>query len=47
MFKSVAPQRAKESLEVVHSDVCAPFDVSSLGGNKYFLTFVDELIKKI
>jgi len=26
----------------VHSDVCGPFEVPSLGGYKYFISFVDE-----
>jgi transposase InsO family protein len=26
----------------VYSDVCGPFDTESLGGNKYFVSFVDE-----
>jgi len=47
MFKIVAPQRVKNPLSVVHSDVCGPFDVSSLEGNKYFLTFIDEFTRKI
>jgi transposase InsO family protein len=27
---------------VVHSNICGPFEVSSLGGSKYLITFVDE-----
>ncbi|RDX98789.1 hypothetical protein CR513_18237, partial [Mucuna pruriens] len=46
-FKTKAPQRAKQPLGIVHSDVCGPFDTPSLGGNRYFLTFVDEFTKKI
>jgi hypothetical protein len=34
--------RSSNVLEVVHSDVCGPFDVNSLGGNRYFITFVDD-----
>ncbi|MCI27168.1 retrovirus-related pol polyprotein from transposon tnt 1-94, partial [Trifolium medium] len=34
-------------LEVVHSDVCGPFDEKSLGGNMYFITFVDEYSRKM
>lgn len=34
--------RAADLLGVVHSDVCGPFEVPSLGGNKYFVSFVDE-----
>jgi len=47
MFKSDAPQRAKHILGVVHSYMCGSFDVPSLGGNQYFLTFVDELTRKV
>ena len=29
-------------LGVIHSDVCGPLKVSSMEGNKYFVTFIDE-----
>jgi hypothetical protein len=41
-FSSYIPMRAKGVLEVVHSDVCGPFEKPSLGGNNYFVSFVDE-----
>ena len=41
-FKSEVPSRAEKKLEVIFSDVCGPFEVCSLGGNKYFVTFIDE-----
>ena len=34
--------RASSVLGVMHFDVCGPFEVPSLGGNKYFTSFVDE-----
>jgi len=34
--------KASSILGVVHFDVCGPFEVPSLGGNKYFTSFVDE-----
>ena len=34
--------RSQKVLEVVHSDVCGPMPVNSVGGNKYFVTFTDE-----
>lgn len=34
-------------LEVVHSYVCAPFEEKSLGGNKHFISFVDEHSRKM
>jgi len=36
-FVFEAPKRASEALQVVHSDMCGPFEVPSLGGSKYFL----------
>ena len=33
-------------LELVHSDVCGPFRVNSLGGCRYFVTFIDDFSKK-
>lgn len=47
MFTKRVYKRARQLLEVVHVDVCGPFDVPSLGGNKYVLLFVDELSRKL
>jgi transposase InsO family protein len=44
-FVNEMPKRASEALQVVHSDVCGPFEVPSLGGSKYFVTFVDEFTR--
>ncbi|CAJ2635289.1 unnamed protein product [Trifolium pratense] len=41
-FKSEVASRARQQLEVIYSDVCGPFEVPSLGGNKYFISFIDE-----
>ncbi|GAU22332.1 hypothetical protein TSUD_106600 [Trifolium subterraneum] len=46
-FKSNLPMRSSEVLNVVHSDICGPIDVLSTGGNKYFITFVDEYSRLI
>ena len=35
-----------EKLELVYSDVCGPMEVDSLGGNKYFVTFIDDASRK-
>lgn len=40
-FKA-STHRSKEKLELVHSDVCGPFTVPSLGGARYFVTFIDD-----
>lgn len=39
--------RAKKPLELVHSDVCGPLEVKSIGGAQYFLTFVDDFTRKV
>ena len=36
-------QRAKEVLELVHTDVCGPFKIEARGGYSYFITFTDDL----
>ena len=35
------PSHSTRRGEVIHSDVCGPMSVSSLGGSRYFVTFVD------
>ena len=34
--------RAKGVLDLVHSDVMGPFQVPSLGGSRYFVSFIDD-----
>ena len=34
--------RAKEPLDLVHSDVCGKMSTKSLSGTEYFLTFIDD-----
>lgn len=41
-YKSVGEIRTKPKLQLVHSDVCGPFQTESLGGKKYFATFIDD-----
>lgn len=44
-YKSVMrskPFRATKTGEVIHSDVCGPISVDSIGGSRYFVTFIDE-----
>lgn len=46
-FQSKIKMRSRECLEVVHSDICGPFEVPSLAGNRYFLVFDDEYNRMI
>ena len=45
--RSVIPRlrssgRASRMLELVHSDICGPLQVQSIGGARYFITFIDD-----
>ena len=33
---------AEQLLAIIHSDVCGPFSVQSIGGSSYFVTFIDD-----
>ena len=37
-----ASSRSTRLLELIHSDVNGPIEVPSLGGSKYFITFIDD-----
>lgn len=45
-FKSEG-SRAKNVLDLVHSDLCGPMETETLGGAKYFMTFIDDYSKKV
>ncbi|MCP3667059.1 MAG: DDE-type integrase/transposase/recombinase [Gammaproteobacteria bacterium] len=34
--------RAKDLLEIIHSDVCGPMENVSMGGARFFITFIDD-----
>ncbi len=39
--------RATKPLEIVHSDVCSPMTSTSLGGARYFVTYIDDFSRKV
>ena len=47
LFPSGKSWRAEASLQLVHTDICEPLDPVSLGGNRYFITFVDDFNRKL
>jgi hypothetical protein len=38
--------RASKLLELLHSDVCGPMMTTSRGGAQYFVTFIDDFLRK-
>lgn len=43
---SHAVWRASKKLELIHSDICGPITPISTGGKKYFMSFIDDFIRK-
>lgn len=41
-FPSVNSRQSSAILELIHSDVCGPMQTASIGGKKYFVTFIDD-----
>ena len=41
-FRTVNHNQSTKKLELIHSDVCGPMQVDSIGGSRYFVTFVDD-----
>ena len=41
-FKSVDHEQSTKKLELIHSDICGPIQVESIGGSRYFVTFIDD-----
>lgn len=39
--------RATDFLEIVHSDICGPMEIDSIGGSRYFITFIDDKTRRI
>ena len=45
-FLRVGKEKKNERLELVHTDVWGPAQVSSLGGSHYYVTFIDDVTRK-
>ena len=45
-FKKFIPIKSTQKLEIIYSDVCGPIQVESLGGNRYFVTLIDDFTRK-
>ena len=40
--RSVGEFRSTKIMQLVHSDVCGPMQTKSIGGSRYFVTFIDD-----
>ena len=41
-FKPVGEIRSVRKLQCIHSDVCGPMPTQSIGGSRYYVTFIDD-----
>lgn len=46
-FEKSENNRTSDFLELVHSDVCGPMSTNSLGGARYYVTFIDDFSRKV
>lgn len=46
-FPSGTSWRAKRPFQLVHTDICGQMESISLGGNKYFITFINDFSRKL
>ena len=40
--RKLGAERAKDVLELIHTDICGPFPTASWNGKQYFITFIDD-----
>ncbi|KAM1783076.1 hypothetical protein ACFX15_040556 [Malus domestica] len=41
-FEAGKAERATKPLELINTDVCGPMQTTTISGNRYFLTFIDD-----
>jgi transposase InsO family protein len=46
-FPKKATRRAEKPLQLIHSDVCGPMRTQSIGGARYFVTFIDDCTRYV
>ena len=47
ILHSLNYETVRNPLELIHSDICGPMPERSLGGSRYFITFVDDCTRKV
>ena len=46
-FSNEGDKRATKPLEIIYFDVCGPIRTTFIGSARYFVTFIDDLLKNI
>ena len=46
-FAKTRKENKKKKLELVHTNVWGPAQVSSFGGSHYYVTFIDDTTRKV
>ena len=46
-FPKKSTQKSTKPLQLVHSDVCGPLHIDSVGGSRYFVTFIDDFSRYV
>ena len=46
-FPKQSTKKTSRPLELIHSDLCGPMNVESIGGSKYALTFTDDYTRYV
>ena len=41
-FPKIGSKKSTDLLNLVHTDVCGPLNIASVGGSVYFVTFIDD-----
>lgn len=42
LFRKKSENNTSQSLELIHSHICGPMNVDSVGSSKFFVTFIDD-----
>ena len=46
-FSTKTATSSTKLLELIHSDVCGPMNIPSIGGSRYFVTFIDDFSRYV
>ena len=46
-FPQKSQTKTTQPLQLIHSDVCGPIHIPSVGGSRYFITFIDDYSRHV